>query len=49
MSDVKTIDSLMRYLRDNHNIQIHGSTQKKKLKNIKIQKIQDSVKFRMKK
>ena len=34
MSDIKTIDSLMRYLRNTHNIQIQGSTQKKKLKNI---------------
>ena len=34
MSDIKTIYSLMRYLRNTHNIQIQGSTQKKKLKNI---------------
>ena len=31
MPDIKTIDSLMRYLRNTHNIQIQGSTQKKKL------------------
>lgn len=34
MSEVKTINSLMSYLRDNHNISISGSTQKRKLRNI---------------
>lgn len=34
MSEVKTIDSLMRYLREEHSINIHGSNQKRKLRNI---------------
>lgn len=34
MSPVKSIDSLMKYLRDNHNISISGSIHKRKLRNI---------------
>lgn len=34
MSNVKSIDSLMRYLRDKHNINISGSGYKRKLRNI---------------
>lgn len=34
MSDVKSIDSLMRYLREKHNIVIKGSTHKNKLRSI---------------
>lgn len=34
MPEVKTINSLMSYLRDNHNISINGSSQKRKLRNI---------------
>ena len=33
MSEVKSIDSLMRYLRDVQNININGSEQKRKLRN----------------
>lgn len=33
MAEVKSIDSLMRYLRDTHNIDIGGSLQKRKLRN----------------
>lgn len=34
MSKVKSIDSLMKYLRDTHGIHISGSTHKRKLRNI---------------
>lgn len=34
MSRVKSIDSLMKYLRDNHGIVISGSSHKQKLRNI---------------
>ncbi|WAA12265.1 Abi family protein [Fervidibacillus halotolerans] len=34
MSKVKSIDSLMKYLRDKHGIHISGSTHKRKLRNI---------------
>lgn len=34
MSEVKSIDSLMRYLRDVQNININGSVQKRKLRNL---------------
>ncbi|GAA0136276.1 hypothetical protein YSY43_31170 [Paenibacillus sp. YSY-4.3] len=34
MSNIKSIDSLMKYLRDQHNISISGSYQKRKLRNI---------------
>lgn len=34
LARVKSIDSLMKYLRDNHNISISGSLQKRKLRNI---------------
>ena len=32
MSNIKTINGLMKYLRNNHNIKINGSTDKQKLK-----------------
>ena len=34
MSNVKSINGLMKYLREKHNIQIEGSNDKIKLKNI---------------
>lgn len=34
MGDVKSIDSLMKYLRDKKNININGSSQKRKLRNL---------------
>lgn len=34
MSNIKTINGLMKYLRDNHNIKINGSTDKLKLKSV---------------
>lgn len=34
MSNIKTINGLMKYLRDNHNIEINGSTDKLKLKSV---------------
>lgn len=34
MSDIKSINSLMAYLRDVHKIKIKGSVQKRKLRNI---------------
>ena len=34
MGDVKSIDSLMRYLRDHKSININGSSQKRKLRNL---------------
>lgn len=34
MSDIKTINGLMKYLRENHNISINGSTDKLKLKSV---------------
>jgi len=34
MSQVKSTNSLMKYLRDKHNINISGSNQKRKLRNV---------------
>lgn len=34
MSNIKTINGLMKYLRDNHNMSVNGSTDKLKLKSI---------------
>ena len=34
MAKVKSIDGLMKYLRDHHKIKISGSSQKRKLRNI---------------
>ncbi|GJM70295.1 hypothetical protein HMSSN036_25110 [Paenibacillus macerans] len=34
MSKIKNIDSLMKYLRDRHNIAISGGHQKRRLRNI---------------
>lgn len=34
MSNIKTINGLMKYLRNNHNIKINGSTDKQKLKSV---------------
>ena len=36
MSEVKSINSLMKYLRDTHNIDIAGSTHKTNLRNLGI-------------